>query len=160
LAAGTGTLTIETLEHDDGIVHHSVVSKFPIPGPDGGAALIGGVAIDITDRLQAEQTLRESEERLRGIVENSPGSVQLVAADGTLLDMNPAGLAMVEAAGGEEVVGKCVYDLIAPEHREAFRAFNERVCRGEGGSLEFDLVGLRGTRRHMEAHAAPLRAGG
>ena len=34
-ADGAGVRTIETLEHGDGILHHSLVSKFPIPGPDG-----------------------------------------------------------------------------------------------------------------------------
>ncbi|HEY1339643.1 MAG TPA: PAS domain S-box protein, partial [Bryobacteraceae bacterium] len=46
---------------------------------------------------------------------------------------------------------------IAPEFRDAFREFNERVCRGEKGSLEFEIVGLHGRRRHVETHAAPLR---
>ncbi|MGZ4871321.1 MAG: PAS domain S-box protein, partial [Candidatus Angelobacter sp.] len=55
------------------------------------------------------------------------------------------------------VTGKNVYDLIAPEDRDRFREFNQRVCRGEKGSLEFDIVGLKGVRRHMETHAAPLR---
>ena len=47
--------------------------------------------------------------------------------------------------------------LIAPEYRETFREFHRRVCLGEDGSLEFDTIGLRGERRHMETHAAPLR---
>jgi signal transduction histidine kinase len=55
------------------------------------------------------------------------------------------------------VVGKNVYDLIAPEDRERFKAFNESVCRGGQASLQFDIVGLQGKRRHMESHAAPLR---
>jgi PAS domain S-box-containing protein len=54
-------------------------------------------------------------------------------------------------------IGKNVYDLIAKEDRQKFREFNERVCRGERGSLEFDIVGLTGVRRHMESHAAPLK---
>ena len=47
--------------------------------------------------------------------------------------------------------------MIAPEHRERFREFNERVCRGEQGTQEFDIIGLKGVRRHMQTHAAPLR---
>ena len=55
------------------------------------------------------------------------------------------------------VIGKNVYDLIESKDRDRFRAFNERICRGEKGSLEFDIVGLRGERRHMETQATPLR---
>ncbi len=71
--------------------------------------------------------------------------------------MNSPGLQMVGASSPDEVVGKSIYDVIAPEHRDKFRAFNERVCGGEKGSLEFDIVGLGGERRQMETHAAPLR---
>ena len=79
-----------------------------------------------------------------------------MARDGTLLHMNAAGLAMVGASGTEAMVGQSVYDLIAPEDRDRFRAFNEKICAGEKGTLEFDIVNLRGSRRQMESHAAPL----
>lgn len=58
-----GVQTIETLDHDDGETHHSIVSKFPIFGSDARTTLIGGMAIDVSDRIRAEKALRESEER-------------------------------------------------------------------------------------------------
>jgi len=61
-ASGAGIEVIETLEHEDG-VHHSLVSKFPIPGPEA-SVMVGGIAIDITERRQATDALRDSEERL------------------------------------------------------------------------------------------------
>ncbi len=113
-------------------------------------------------QLAAEQAavskeLIDSEERFRAIVETTPECVKLVAADGTLLHMNSAGLAMIGAECADLALGKNIYDVIAPENREKFRDFNERICRGERGSLEFDIIGLTGVRRHMETHAAPLR---
>jgi PAS domain S-box-containing protein len=63
LASPAGVQVVETLAHDDGTVHHSLVSKFPIPGPDGRPALIGGMAIDITERKCAEDALREADQR-------------------------------------------------------------------------------------------------
>jgi PAS domain S-box-containing protein len=61
LASAAGVKVIETLEHEGGVVHHSLVSKFPIPEPNGSHALVGGMAIDITDRLRAEEALREAD---------------------------------------------------------------------------------------------------
>jgi PAS domain S-box-containing protein len=58
-----GVETVETLLHDDGVLHHSLVTKFPIPGADGQPALIGGMAIDITARMQAEEALRDADRR-------------------------------------------------------------------------------------------------
>ncbi|WP_224270807.1 MEDS domain-containing protein [Haloprofundus salinisoli] len=110
------------------------------------------------ERRNREQELRERTEHLNALVETTPECIKTVAADGTLLQMNPAGLDMVEADSDSDVIGNCIYDLIAPEHREMFREFNERICQGESGTLEFDIIGLEGTRRHMETHAAPLQS--
>jgi two-component system CheB/CheR fusion protein len=115
-----------------------------------------GVCADITEKKRAEQALRDSEERLRAIIETTPECVKTVAADGSLLQMNAAGLAMIGAAEPGQVLGRSIYDVIAPEDRERFREFNEAVCRGRDGMLEFDVVALDGRRCHMQTHAVPL----
>jgi PAS domain S-box-containing protein len=124
---------------------------------NGNALRILETNSDITQQKRTEKALRESEERFRAIVETTPECVKLVSADGTLLHMNRPGLEMVGARSADEVLGKNVYDLIAPEDRDRYKAFNESICRGDQGSLQFDIVGLEGKRRHMETHAAPLR---
>jgi len=128
-----------------------------LPPTDSSPPRLGGVSLDITARKQSEQQLEDRENQFRTMFESNPDCVKLVAADGTLLEMNRTGLRLMEAECPEQVLGTSVYDAIAPEFREAFRALNERVCRGEQGQLEFDLIGLRGTRRHMETSAVPLR---
>ena len=129
------------------------------PVRDNWGRVIGAskIARDITQQKHIERALRESEERFRAIVETTPECVKLVALDGTLLHMNSSGLKMVGADSAEAVVGKSIYDLIAPKHRDRFREFSQKICHGERGSLEFDIVGLGGERRHMETHAAPFR---
>lgn len=116
-----------------------------------------GVVIDITSAKLTEEASRQSEERYRAIVETTPECVKVVDHNGTLLHMNSVGLSMVGAESSDAVIGKNICNLIAPEDRERFRAFNEKICQGEKGSLEFDIVGIQGERRHMESHAAPLR---
>ncbi len=128
----------------------------PVRGQGGRIVGASKIARDITARKREQESLRESEARYRAIIDSTPECVKIVAADGTLLQMNAAGLGMIES--DESVLGTSVYGYIAPEHREAYRAFNERVCRGEGGDLEFDLVSREGTRRHMETRAVPLPA--
>jgi len=108
------------------------------------------------ERSRIARNLRESEARYRMIVAATPECVKLVDADGAVLQMNSAGLRMIEAASEQAVIGHCVYDVIAPEHRAAFRDFNERVCRGEDGTFEFEIVGFNGTRRSMESTSVPL----
>ena len=98
----------------------------------------------------------ESEDSLRSIVDAVPECVKIVTADGSLLDINPAGLEMLGAASKDEVVGKRIYDLIDGEHREEYRRFNESVCRGNSGVLEFTMIDLLGGRHFMETSATPL----
>jgi PAS domain S-box-containing protein len=116
-----------------------------------------GTVLDITDRKRTEEALAASEGRLRAIIESEPECVKLVAPDGRLLDMNQAGLAMVEADSLEQVLGAPVLDLVVPEHREAYRALHRKVLEGHTGMLAYEIVGLKGGRRWMETHAAPLR---
>jgi PAS domain S-box-containing protein len=104
-------------------------------------------------RMEAER----NERQLRAIIDTTPDWVKLVSPNGTLLHINKSGLEMIEADSADMVIGKNIYDLIAPEDRERYREFNERVCRGQKDSLEFDVIGLKGSRRQMETHAAPLR---
>jgi PAS domain S-box-containing protein len=138
------------------MTYFNVAHSFSNEEIDINLAIARQLAIGI-DRGRSEEALRESEEHFRAIVETTPECVKLVAADGTLLHMNSSGMGMVGADSADAIIGKNVYDLIAPEDRDRFRDFNERICRGEKSSLEFDLVGLKGVRRHMETHGAPLQ---
>lgn len=112
---------------------------------------------DVTERIQAEEALRESEARLNTIVQSEPECVKLLGPDGTLLDMNPAGLKMIEADSLEQVQGVSIFKLVAPGYRAAFKALNARVFKGESGTLEFEIIGLKGAHRWLETHAVPFR---
>jgi len=118
------------------------------------ASHLAGIAIE---RTRTEEALRQSENLLRTIIDTEPECVKLLDRDGSLRLMNQAGLRMIEADTLEQVAGTCVYDLIAPNYRAAFKELHQRVFRGEGVTLQFDLIGLHGTHRWMETHAVPLR---
>ena len=94
---------------------------------------------------------------MRAIVETTPECVHVIARDGTLLSVNAAGAVMAGASSVDRMRGRNFYDLVTPDDRERYRAFNERVCAGQKGFLEFDIVRMDGERRHLETRAAPLR---
>jgi PAS domain S-box-containing protein len=93
---------------------------------------------------------------LRAVVESAPECIKVVARGGQLLQMNAAGLRMIDAAFWDAVDGASVFDLIAPEHRQSWRENHERVCSGESLRWQFDIIGLAGERRHMETQAVPI----
>jgi len=112
---------------------------------------------DITDRKLAEKALSENERFLQTIIETEPECIKLVASDGALMMMNRAGLAMIEADSLAHVKGECLYHLVTPEFREAFKSLTEDVFKGKSGMLEFEAVGLKGKHIWLETHAVPLR---
>src|ERR1700684_1174344 len=106
-------------------------------------------------QVVADGPLDEAE-LLRAATQTSPECIKVVARDGRLLQMNPAGLTMIEAESWESVALACTFDLIALEHRAAWTAKHGRVWDGERLTWRFDIIGLSGTRRNMETHAAPI----
>ncbi|MBN9560235.1 MAG: PAS domain S-box protein [Alphaproteobacteria bacterium] len=133
-------------------------AAYPTPLRDSAGHIVGAlnVLVDISGRKATEAALADSEARLRAVFDTTPECIKVVASDGTLLRMNPAGLGMIEADGAGEVEGRSVFTLIAPEDLAVWQANHARVCAGEAMSWEFAVVGLRGGRRRMETHAAPL----
>jgi PAS domain S-box-containing protein len=101
-------------------------------------------------------TVGESEYRRR-IVEAEPACVKVVAPDGTLVDMNAAGLAMIQAASLEEAQSQPLIEFIAPAHRASFSGLHRTVMAGATGTLQFEVVGRRGGVRWLETQAVPLR---
>jgi PAS domain S-box-containing protein len=135
------------------------VSK-PIVGPE--------LAVRIINRLERMKLLRhmsnshrsqveQRENRWRAIFEAEPQCVKLIAVDGTLLEINPAGLAMRSLNSSDEVIGKSIYDDIAPEDRQAFRQLHLSVIQGNKGTLEYEMITPQGHRRWMETHSVPFK---
>jgi PAS domain S-box-containing protein len=98
-----------------------------------------------------------SEHLLRALIDNTPQCIKLVAPDGTFLYMNAAGLAIL-GLRAEEVVGRPMLDMVAPEWRDAVRALHQRVCGGEKGHLQFEILLPSGQRRRIETSSVPLRS--
>jgi two-component system cell cycle sensor histidine kinase/response regulator CckA len=109
------------------------------------------------EKTTAEQAPRATESWLRTIIQTEPECVKIVSREGFLLEMNPAGLAMLEANSLDEVQKLPLLDFILPEYREAFILLHEGVMAGKKGILEFEVVGMKGRRLWLETHAAPLR---
>jgi PAS domain S-box-containing protein len=103
------------------------------------------------------ERLQENEYRLRTIIESEPECVKLQAVDGTVLEINPAGLRLVDAERAEDIIGKRIYDVVAPEYIGIYQENMARVFAGEAAVYEFKSITLKGRTRWMETHAVPLR---
>jgi PAS domain S-box-containing protein len=98
------------------------------------------------------------ERRFRAIFEASPDCIKLVGADGRLVDINAAGLRMIEADRASELQGQSLFDLIDPAYHQIFRDGLAAVFAGGTTQLKFEVVTLSGRRLFMDQTAAPLFA--
>jgi len=156
----------ECFEKGEASVEASLVSKSGEKTPFfyraarieiAGETFLTGLGMDVSALKEAEERIAYSEKYLASIISNEPECVKLMDPDGTVLDMNPAGLAMLEADSPRQVIGQNLMDLVDPEYCDAFADLSKRVCGGEKCSMEFQVVGLKGSRRWLESHSVPFR---
>ena len=142
LAGVGGVQVIESLAHADGVVHESLVSKFPILGPDGRAALVGGIAIDITDRIEMEAALRAQAERLQMALDSG----RLGTWEWDVRTNKVAWSENLEKIhglprGGFDGTFAGFQRLVHPEDRERVeRAINDSFLKGSVYEVEFRTV--------------------
>jgi diguanylate cyclase (GGDEF)-like protein/PAS domain S-box-containing protein len=111
----------------------------------------------LTQAKWAEEALHEREVGLHAIVDTASDGVSIIDRAGRLVEINPAGLMFMECEKVSQAIGQPVYSYVAAEYLDAYRTFHERILGGEAGTLEFEMVGRKGTRRWMESRSGPLR---
>lgn len=138
--------TIEALEHEDGTLHPSIVSRFSIPGSDDDTALVGAVAIDITKLKEAEQALRVSEERYRTLFASiDEGFCVIEKVDGRAdapldfryVEANPA---FATQTGVEGVAGKTIRQAFPGEPEVWLQTYDTILRTGKPIRFERGLV--------------------
>ena len=122
----------------------------------GKAIQIVAVITDITKRKQAEDVMRESEEKMRAMFEASPDFIMDADREGKLLFINRT----VPELTMEETIGTSMWDFIAPEAREAHReAFAKVFKSGEAASIETAGLGPGGRISYYRTRFSPIMHG-
>lgn len=89
---------------------------------DGALRGAWGTQLDVTDRRQAEERLKQSEEKYRTLFEDSQDCIILSTPEGRLVDINPAGVELFGYSSKEEMlkVGHARELYYNPDDRDTF----------------------------------------
>jgi PAS domain S-box-containing protein len=110
--------TVEHIhQHADGHEVIMEVSTFPIKDEDGAFSQVVHVAHDITERKQAEEVIKNSEQRLSQIINFLPDPTFVVDNEGTVLTWNQA-MEKLSGFKAAEMVGKGNFEYALPFYGE------------------------------------------
>ncbi|MES2574755.1 MAG: PAS domain S-box protein [Bacteroidota bacterium] len=117
--------------------------------------LIGTIQ-DINKQKLTEESLRESEEKYRSLVENSPDAV-VIYIDGKIVFVNDEGVRMMRAKNKDEIVGTSVLKFIHPDSMESIIQRMIEVVRDSNASeiVEERFIDLYGRAIDVELKAIP-----
>ena len=137
--------------------HFYLTLKFPLIDADDKVYAVCGISTDITEHKQAEEKLRESEERYRQLLDVSPVGVA-VHSGGRLVFTNPAGAKLVGAKEPGDIIGKPITEIIHPDNLQDASQRIQRMLAGEKGlyPVEDRYLRLDGSEVPVEVMAVPL----
>lgn len=121
-----------------------------------GEEYICALVRDISERKAFEQALREKTDYLNTILNSEPECVKVVDQQGQLIEMNQAGLKLLEVDSVEEVQKYGLLNFVLPEFRLLFQKLHREVFQGKTATLEFVLQSKHGKQHWVDTHAAPL----
>ncbi|GHO72854.1 hypothetical protein KSD_06250 [Ktedonobacter sp. SOSP1-85] len=114
------------------------------PTPDGLSFYLH----DVTERKQAEEALRESEARFRGLVESNIIGIVVTDPEGTIYEANDAFLSLLDYTREDLAAGGMNWGtMTAPEDRvQSVQAAEELLATGRVQPFEKDYVAKDGKR--------------
>ena len=137
-----------------------------VEAEDSQAAFIEGTVVNISERKRAEQELRDSEDKLRLLLESTAEAIYGIDLHGCCTFCNPACLRLLGYQHADQLLGKNMHDLIhhslpdgskfPVEECRIFRAFK----KGEGTHVDDEVLWKAdGTSFPAEYWSYPQRKG-
>ena len=148
---------VYTVVRKDGTTFKAYSASTPIVR-DGKRVGLRGIFVDVTEREQTEEALRESEERYRMLVENARDIIVTVSPEGNFTFLNPA-FETVTGWSRSEWLGRPCLEIVHPDMMPVVADIFSRALRGEdpevpelkirtksGGSVTVEVNGAREVR--------------
>ena len=168
-AAATGKPMYQrelTLLYEDGTTRDEIANAVPLLDEAGKPRGAVGASIDVTQLKRTERALRDSEDKLRLLLDSTAEAIYGIDLEHRCTFCNPAGLRALGYEHVDEVLGKNMHKLIHHTHADG-TLFPEEECRihqvtqtGEGVHAEDEaLWRADGTSFPTEYWSYPQRRG-
>ncbi len=103
---------------------------------------------DITERVAGEKALRASEDRFRGLYDEAPFGYHEIDLDAKIVSINRSECEML-GYQREDLIGRSILELIAPEIREEARTAVFEKLRGVRALVPFEREYVTHDGRHL-----------
>ena len=148
-AAATGIPVLgafSTVVSEDGTEHHMIGNAAPLFDEDGKPRGAVGAFVDITERKRAEEALRESENKLRLLLDSTAEAIYGIDLEGRCTFCNPACLRALGYERDDGLIGKNMHHLIHHTHTDG-TLYPVEECRifralrtGEGVHVDDEVL--------------------
>ncbi|MDP4173997.1 MAG: PAS domain S-box protein [Bacteroidota bacterium] len=118
---------------------------------DGNPLRMTGTHTDISQRKEAEEALKESEQRFRTLVENAPVPLT-VARNGVTVYSNIIFAKLLGFDNVEEILEKHLGDYIAPECKAMAREIVQKREKGEDAPKNYEITAMRKTGEKVQVY--------
>jgi len=110
--------------------------------------------IDVTEQKDAQNSLRESEQRLRAVFNAAEDAIFIKDVEGRYTQVNPA-MEKLLGLSKDKIIGRTERDLMSPDVAKRVREADAKVLSGATVDLE-DCLDIKGVRRFFHNLKVPL----
>jgi diguanylate cyclase (GGDEF)-like protein/PAS domain S-box-containing protein len=153
LALGGSDRFVERKRRKDGTIYTEEVVVIPFGHEPRDVHI--SINLDITDRVEKERALAESEARYRSIFESTTDAIFVFDLEGTIVEANPNACRMYDYAAGE-LVGLPAKAIIHPDYYHGFSNFRAGIERTGRFLARSVNVCKDGTPLDVEVHGGPF----
>jgi PAS domain S-box-containing protein len=140
--------TIEDIPQSDGI-HHWLTYKFPLTDEHNKPATLAGIAIDITQRVQAEQKLVQ----IQAAVDDATDAIIIIDSQGKVRYLNIAFSELFKHCN--ETINKAGIDSIFAD-QGVVKKLHQTILGADNWKGEVEMVSSKGQQFPAFLHGTPI----